>query len=99
MFSARNLEGELLAEVDFSGYRISGDLAGRARHENLALVQDVGAIGDRERLTHVVVGDQDADAPVAQAADDLLDVAVGDGVEARERLVELQGLPRRDRRS
>src|SRR5438445_4832755 len=99
MFSARNLEGELLAEVDFSGYRIAGDLAGRARHENLALVQDVGAIGDRERLTHVVVGDQDADAPVAQAPDDLLDVADGDGVDARERLVEQQVLRRGHQRA
>src|SRR2546428_843388 len=99
MFSARNLEGELLAEVDFSGYRIAGDLAARARHENLALVQDVGAIGDRERLTHVVVGDQDADAPVAQAPDDLLDVADGDGVDARERLVEQQVLRRGHQRA
>src|SRR2546430_2394804 len=99
MFSARNLEGELLAEVDFSGYRIAGDLAARARHENLALVQDVGAIGDRERLTHVVVGDQDADAPVAQAPDDLLDVADGDGVDAGERLVEQQVLRRGHQRA
>src|SRR3989449_6625904 len=99
MFSARNLEGELLAEVDFPGYRFAGDLAGRARHENLALVQDVGAIGDRERLTHVVVGDQDADAPVAQAPDDLLDVADGDGVDARERLVEQQVLRRGHQRA
>src|SRR2546426_4617101 len=99
MFSARNLEGELLAEVDFSGYRIAGDLAGRARHENLALVQDVGAIGDRERLTHVGAGGRDADAPVAQAPDDLRDVADGDGVDAGDRLVEQQVLRRGHQRA
>ena len=40
-----------------------GDFSGRAGHENLAAVQDVRAIGDGQRLAHVVVRDEDADAP------------------------------------
>src|SRR5207244_8966134 len=93
----RNLQGELFAEIDFSGYWIAGDLAGRARHEDLSVVQDIGAIGDREGFTYVVIGDQDADAPVAQASDDLLDIDDRDEVDAGERLVERQVLRARDR--
>src|SRR5262245_35643824 len=82
------LEGELLPEVYLPGGRIIRDLARRPRHQNLAAVQDVGPVGDGERLAHVVIGDQDADTAVAQAGHDLLDVADGDGVDPRERLVE-----------
>src|SRR5438876_922441 len=64
-----------------------------------AIVEDVRAIGDRERLTHVVVRDEDPDAALAQPADDLLDVADRDRVDAREGLVEQQVLRRRDERA
>src|SRR5687767_3980059 len=79
-----DLQRKLLAEVDLSGYRIMGDLVGRTGHEDLAIVENVGAIGDCERLAHVVVGDEDADAPLLEPADDLLDVADGDGIDAGE---------------
>src|SRR5262249_11108390 len=68
-------------------------------HEDLAVVQDVRAIGDRERLTYVVIGDEDPDAAVAQTPDDLLDVADRDRVDPRERLVEQQVLGRGDQRA
>src|SRR2546422_5586570 len=93
------LEGELLAEVDLPGDRIVGDLAGSSRDENLAVVQDVGAIRDGQRLSDVVVGDQDADPAVAQPRDDLLDVGDGDRVDAGEGLVEQQVLRRRHQRA
>src|SRR5687768_3625130 len=37
-------------------------------------VNNVGAIRDAERFPHVVIGDEDADATVAQVKDDLLDI-------------------------
>jgi hypothetical protein len=46
-----------------------------------------------------VVGDQDADPPLAQSRQDLLDVADGDGIDPRERLVEQQVLGRGDQRA
>ena len=61
---------------------------GCAVHQHLAVIDDVGAIDQAERLAHIVVGDQHADAARRQVVDQRLDVADGDRVDARERLVE-----------
>src|SRR6185369_13981028 len=86
------LEGELLDEIDLSSDRIVGDLAGGSRDENLAVVENVRAVRDGQRLPDVVVGDEDADPAIAQPRDDLLDVGDRDGIDARERLVQQQVL-------
>jgi len=49
---------------------------------------DVGPIGQGQRIPGVVIRDQDADALLPQAQDDLLDVADMDGIDARQRLIE-----------
>src|SRR5438874_4607219 len=92
------LEGEFFAQVDLPGDRIVGDLAGGARHEDLAVVENVRTVRDGQGLPHVVVGDQNADAAVPQAGDDLLDVGDGDGIDAGERLVQQQVLRPRHQR-
>ena len=51
-------------------------------------MQDVGAVDDVERLAHIVVGDQHADAAMLQVRDEVADVGDGDRVDAGERLVE-----------
>ena len=51
-------------------------------------MEDVRAIGDGQGLPHIVIGDQDADAALLELPHDLLDVPDGDGVDAREGLVE-----------
>ena len=56
--------------------------------ENLALEEQIGAIGDAERLFHVVVGDEHADVLLLELPHDILDVLHGDGVHTGERLVE-----------
>ena len=59
------LQREPLAEIDLAGDGVAGDFGGGARHEDLAVVEDVRPVGDREGLTHVVVGDEDADPALA----------------------------------
>src|SRR3984893_3425909 len=81
-------EGELLAEIDLAGPGILRELRGGAGGEDLSNVEDIGAVGDGQRLAHVVVRDEDADAALLEAPHDLLDVTDGDGIDARERLVE-----------
>src|SRR5882724_285331 len=93
---APGLERELLSQVDLPGYRIRCDLTGGACDENFAVVHDVGPVGDPQCLADVVVGDEDPDTFLTQAADDFLDVADRDRIDARERLVEQQVLGRRD---
>src|SRR5579875_3662527 len=52
---------ELLAEVDLARAAARRDVRGHARREHRALVQEVGAIADPERLAHVVVRDEHPD--------------------------------------
>ena len=68
------LELEMLAQVDLANHRVGGQFLGRTRLEDLALVEQVGAVGDGQRLVDVVVGDDDADILVLQRSDDALDV-------------------------
>src|SRR5712692_10295405 len=84
------LERELLAQVSLSGFRVVCKFRGRAGREDAAVEQDVRPVGDGQRLAHVVVGDEDADAALLQARNDFLNVADGDGIDAGERLVEQQ---------
>jgi hypothetical protein len=82
------LHPEVFAQVD-AAYRLVGDdVVGTARGQHGALVDDVGAVADAERLAHVVVGDQHADAALLQEAHDALDLDHGDRVDAGKRFVE-----------
>src|SRR5438132_14114189 len=69
------LEAEVLSEIHLSDSLIIDDLLRLPEREDRALVDDVGVVADAERLAHVVVGDEHADAVVRAEVDDLLDVA------------------------
>ena len=60
--------------------------------DDAAFVDEVGAIDDRKRFAHVVIGDQNGEAGFAQVDDDLLDVVDRDRIDAAERLVEHEQL-------
>src|SRR5512140_2688673 len=82
------VQPELLSEIDRARLVRRRDLRRRARLEDRPGGEDVRARADAERLAHGVVRDEDADALVAQRADEPLQLADGDRVHARERLVE-----------
>jgi repressor LexA len=79
---------EMLAEVDLADVGVGDDLRGGPFGEHSAVADDVGPVADAERLAHVMVGNQDADAALLQEADDSLDLDHGDRIDAGERLVE-----------
>ena len=56
--------------------------------KNLAFMNHVGPFHKAQRLTNVVIGDENADAPLRQVPDKLLDIADGLRVDACERLVK-----------
>ena len=64
------------------------DGGGRPFRQHVPAVNDVGAIDQTERFSHVVVGDQDADAATLEMPDEVLDVADRDRVDAGEWLVQ-----------
>ena len=51
-------------------------------------MNDVGPVGDAQRLANIVIGDEQPDTPLFQVKDDLLDVSHRDRVDAGERLIE-----------
>ncbi len=65
---------------------------------DLAVEHDVGAVGDRERLPHVVIGDQHAESPRTQLRDNALNVIDGDRIHSGKRLVEKHEFRARDQR-
>src|SRR5664280_1005282 len=83
-----SVEPEAFAEIDTAHFGVRGELGGRASPENGAGVDDVAAVHDRERVTHVVVRDEDSDPGGREVPDHALDVEHGDRVDAGERLVE-----------
>ena len=78
----------MLPEVDLADHRVGGQLFGRTRFQDLALVEQVGAVGDGQRLVDVVVGDDHADVLVLERRHDRLDVLHGDRVHAGERFIQ-----------
>jgi hypothetical protein len=72
------------------------ELRGRSFGENSAREQDVRAVAEGERLTHVVIGEQNAHAGAPETNEDRVQRLDGERVDSGERLVEQQE-PRFDR--
>ena len=64
------------------------DVVRRTLSQNVATVNDVGAIDQPEGFPHIVIGNQNADTSPFEVTHEILDIADRDRVNARERLVE-----------
>ena len=82
------LEREALAEIEPPHIGVRHQFGGRAGEQHAAVIDDVGAIDDIERLAHIVIGDQHADTAILQLPDQVANVRDRDRVDPRERLVE-----------
>lgn len=78
----------MVAQVVLLGDGVVQNLHRCTGSADLPFDDDIGAVGDRERLADAVVGDQDADAAVLQVADDLLNIGDDNRIDAGKRLVE-----------
>ena len=81
-------EDEVVAEVLVADGGVLGQFLAGALEEDLALEQQVGPVGDAQRLGSIVVGDKDADVFALEAIDDALNVLHGDGIYSGEGLVQ-----------
>ncbi len=86
------LKVEFGAEVDFAGFGVVGHFGAGAFVEDGAVVDEVGAVHEFQGFADVVVGDEDAEAAFAEAADNFLDFIDGDGIDAAEGFVEEEKL-------
>ena len=71
--SEKSLESEAVAEIDAPDLVVRDDIGGRALHQHGALVDDAGAVDDVERLPHIVIREQHADAAVLEVGDEIAD--------------------------
>ena len=55
------LPSEALAKVNALHFRIVAESFRRARAEDLSIVDNVRSIGNRKRLAHIVIRDQNSD--------------------------------------
>src|SRR5690606_4523695 len=79
---------EPLAEIEAAHIIIADNLGGGALHQHRAAMNDDGMVDQLQRLTYIVVGDENTDATILQMRHEVANIADGDGVDARERLVE-----------
>src|SRR6516162_5384200 len=82
------LKPEFLAEVEPAHIGAIDHLVRPPLEEHLTGVDDVGTVDQAERLADVVIGDEDADAEAGEVADEGLDVADGNRVDAGKGLIE-----------
>ena len=81
-------EDEVVAQVLVAYGRVVGQLLASALEQDLALKQQVGPVGDAQRLRGIVVSDQDADVLALEAIHDALDILNGNGIDAGKRFIE-----------
>src|SRR6266540_326915 len=82
------VQPELSPQINSSDLVVCRQAGRRPALEDDAFVDDVRTVGDSQRLTHVVIRDEDANPTVLQVEDDFLNVGDRNRVDAGERLVE-----------
>src|SRR4249919_1154621 len=94
----RYLQPEFFAQVEATHIGIVHDIVGATFHQDLAGVDDVRAVGEPQRLTHIVISDQHPDPAIGEVPYKRLDITDCDRVDAGEGLVEQHvARPRRQR--
>src|SRR5205807_2595177 len=75
-------------QVFIDGHGIMNDLQRRAMRAYLAVFNQITPIRYLQRFADIMIGQQDADAGLAQLAHDFLDIADSLRINSRKRLVE-----------
>src|ERR1700733_11643652 len=79
---------ECLAQVHLTDLGVGKDLLGGAGSDHYATINDVRAAADPQGLTHIVIGDQNADPACRQLTDNALNIEHRERIHARKRLIE-----------
>ena len=74
------LHMKLVAQVDFTDPLIVQHVLGGAGGNNVSFSNDIGLFANVQRVSNIMVGNQHADAAIAQVIDDFLDVYDRNGV-------------------
>ena len=92
----KSLHLAAFAEIKLTADRIVDEKIFRAFAFDPALVDQLGTIDDRDGLAHVMVGDENSEAEIAQVNDDLLHIVNGNRINTAEWFVQHQQFRFRD---
>ena len=81
-------EDEVGAKILGTNLIVGGKGLRSSALEDVAFIQEVGAVDDGEGFTHIVVGDDYADILVFELSYDVLDVLDGSRVDSSKRFIE-----------
>src|ERR1700730_6459531 len=79
-WQAHALKAETLAQIDAAHILMGHHFVRAALHQQLAIMHDVGAVDDLQRLANVVIGNQHAEAAILQMTHQVTDLAHRDGI-------------------
>src|SRR5207248_8744847 len=82
------LQSEALAEVEAPDLLVGDQRFGSTLEQHLTVVDNACSVDDDERLTDVMVGDQNANVAVLELAHEVAEVGDGNRIDSGERLVE-----------
>src|ERR1051326_4834986 len=83
---------EPFAEIKLAANRIVDEKIFRGFAFDAAFINQISAIYDRQRLTNIVVGDENRETELAEIDDDLLHVVNCDRIDTAEWLIEHEQL-------
>ena len=63
-----HLQLEAFAQIEAADILVGDEILGAAGEQDLAAIDDAGAVDDVERLADIMIGDQDADIARLQLA-------------------------------
>src|SRR5689334_3267215 len=71
---ASSLHAELFTEVKLTNFCVFSEITRRAGAEYFSFGHDVSAVRHAQRLTHIVIRDEDSDAATAQVENHALNI-------------------------
>src|SRR4051812_33615082 len=82
------VQAERVPQINPANFLVGRERGGSTAPKDNPIVHDVCPVSNAQSFTHVVIGDQHADAALLQVEDDVLNVSDGDRIDPREGLVE-----------
>src|SRR5438876_2813755 len=86
--TAASVQIERFTEVNSSHLCVSGEVLGDALPEDLAFFDDIGAIGDLQCFSHVMISDEDSDPTAAELGDNSLYFENGNRIDSCKGLIQ-----------
>ena len=83
-----DLHPEVFAQINPAHLGVFHNFVGRTLGQHMTIADDEGVVANAQRLAHVVVGNQNANAALLEKTDNALNFDHGNRIDAGKRLIE-----------